>query len=375
MRLGIIAPALPPQRDGIGDYTANLIATLKQHHHIVVFLPQERSYHSIPGVEIATPFSSSHPKSVLNLVKAAADYRPDWLLLQYNPFSYGRWGFNPWLPYAMRAVKRQGIHFAVMFHETFVPVLNWKFAIMTTWQRFQVRELWRASDRCFISIEAWWHQQLARWSGGPRPLHLPVGSNVPYLGIPPDEARSRLSIPPDMLVLGYFGTVHGALLLNYLREAQKRLQSRSLTSLFLYIGPNKQEMCAFFENLPIMAEGHCPPDEASLRLSAIDIYLAPFVDGVSTRRSSYITALAHRLPSVGTLGSNTDSLWPPADGRAFLLSPAVDEEAFLDAVTLLALHPERRTAMGLEARAFYEAHFSWEKIGAQLISHLDRGCQ
>lgn len=375
MRLGIIAPALPPRRDGIGDYTANLIATLKQHHHIVVFLPQERSYHSIPGVKIATPFSYSHPKSVLNLVKAAADCGLDWLLLQYNPFSYGRWGFNPWLPYAMQAVKRQGIHFAVMFHETFVPVLNWKFAIMTTWQRFQVRELWRASERCFISIEAWWHQQLARWSGGPRPIHLPVGSNIPYLGIPPCEARSRLSIPSDTLVLGYFGTVHGALLLDRFRKALQRLQSRSLPPLFLYIGPNKQEMYALFENLPIMATGLCPPNEASLHLSAIDIYLAPFVDGVSTRRSSYITALAHRLPSVGTFGEHTDSLWPTADGSAFLLSPAEDEEAFLDAVTLLALHPERRTAMGLEARAFYETHFSWEKIGTQLISHLDRGCQ
>ncbi|CEK15915.1 glycosyltransferase family 4 protein [Chthonomonas calidirosea] len=373
MRLGIIAPALPPQRDGIGDYTANLVQELAKQHHVVVFIPQEYAHHPIPQVEVAKPFSYSQPKSVSNLPKIVADYKLDWLLLQYNPFSYGRWGFNPWLPFAMRAVKRRGVHFAVMFHETFVPVLNWKFAVMTTWQRFQARELWRASERCFISTEAWWHQQLAPWSGGPRPIHLPVGSNIPYLGIPPDEARSRLAIAPETLVLGYFGTVHGALRLSWFRQALQQLQSRSLPVLFLYIGPNQKEMCALFENLPIRADGLCPPAEVSLRLSAVDIYLAPFVDGVSTRRSSYITALAHRLPSVGTLGEHTDSLWMSTNGTAYLLTPAEDQKAFLDAVALLALNPDRRMAMGREARAFYESNFTWERIGGELIYHFTSG--
>src|ERR671916_396556 len=78
--------------------------------------------------------SVAKPRSVLRLTDVIQADPPDWLLLQYNPFSYGRWGLNLHLPLIVRRIKQQQPHIriALMVHEPFVPIENWKFAIMTT---------------------------------------------------------------------------------------------------------------------------------------------------------------------------------------------------------------------------------------------------
>ena len=93
MRIHIIAAALPPQLDGIGDYTANLAAELA-HSATVTVLTGAPTPDLIPGVQVETAFSADNPRSVWNLVSRVAADPPDWVLLQYNPFSYGRWGLT-----------------------------------------------------------------------------------------------------------------------------------------------------------------------------------------------------------------------------------------------------------------------------------------
>jgi len=109
---------------------------------------------------------------------------PDWLLLQYNPFSYGRWGLNLDLPLVIRDIKRRQpfIRIALMGHEPFVPISNWRSAIMTTWQRWQLWMLGRSADVVFFSIQPWARKFQTWWPNKPV-LHLPVGSNIPRLPI------------------------------------------------------------------------------------------------------------------------------------------------------------------------------------------------
>lgn len=368
MKIGIMAPSLPPKRDGIGDYTANLVQHLKAQHEIVVFIPKEVSCTPIAGIEIATPFSYRYPPSVLNLPGAIAPYHLDWLLLQYCPFSYGRWGFNPFLPAAMQRVRNTGTHFAVVFHETYVPILNWKFAIYTQWQRYQVKHLWRASEKTFVTIEAW-ARQLSQWSGGPQPIHLPVGSNIPNIGLAKREARDRLKIPSGILVLGLFGTVHGALYLDYIYEALLALKALDVPFLFLYIGPNREEVCTQFKDVPVRADGLCSPEEVSKRLAAVDIYLSPYEEGLSTLRSSAMAAMAHGLPIVSTYGGETGCLGH-YNGTSFLLAPFKDKQKFIDLVLSLSKSPPQREEIGKAALALFRNHFTWDKIVLKMLEEL-----
>ena len=93
---------------------------------------------------------------------------------------------------------------AVMFHEDFVPAINWKFAIMRQWQRWQFKKLGRAAHLVFFSIDPW-VKRYSSWFPGKPVLHLPVGSNIPLIEISNREARRRLGITDGKLVLGLFG--------------------------------------------------------------------------------------------------------------------------------------------------------------------------
>ncbi|MEO0856485.1 MAG: hypothetical protein AAFY55_06475, partial [Bacteroidota bacterium] len=100
MHVALLFPTLPPRLDGIGDYTARLAAELGEHIRATVLTAQTDAA-PIPGATVDVAFSKTLRKGILHVVEAVtrrfeAD-RPDWLVVQYNPFSYGAYGLNPWL--------------------------------------------------------------------------------------------------------------------------------------------------------------------------------------------------------------------------------------------------------------------------------------
>ena len=123
MKIHMISAALPPRLDGIGDHSAHLAAELARSSDVAV-LTGAPAPDPIPGVRVRTAFAADDPASVWGLACPVAQDRPDWVLLQYNPFSYGRWGWNPHLPRVMRRIKRDapGTRLALMVHEPFVPI-------------------------------------------------------------------------------------------------------------------------------------------------------------------------------------------------------------------------------------------------------------
>ena len=219
LKIHVISAALPPQLDGIGDYTANLAAELARSVTVKVFTGAQAPT-PIPGVRVETALTVDEPRSVWNLAAGVAADPPDWVLLQYQPFSYGRWGLNLHLPRVMRQIKRRHprTRFALMVHEPFVPIDCWQNAVMTTWQRWQLWMLGRAADTVFFSIEPW-AQKFAIWFPGKPVRPLPVGSNIPLVALSRAEARARLGIPEDTLILGLFGTAHASRLLEPVRRA------------------------------------------------------------------------------------------------------------------------------------------------------------
>ena len=145
MRLDVLFPFLPPALDGIGDHTAHLARAAAEAGADVRVLTAMEGADPIPGARVERAFAPPIPSPIRGAEAAARPNRvgqaiaaverdpPDWLLVQFQQFSYGRYGFNPWLPLALARLKRTrpGVRLAVMMHEDFVPVTSWKFAVMT----------------------------------------------------------------------------------------------------------------------------------------------------------------------------------------------------------------------------------------------------
>lgn len=372
MKFHIITAALPPQLDGIGDYTACL-ATELAHSAEVTILTGAPQPTPIPGVRIETAFSADDSVSVKRIGAFVQADKPDWILLQYNPFSYGRWGLNLHLPEMMRRLRRDspGTRFALMVHEPFVPIITPQFAVMASWQRWQLWRLGQCADVLFFSIEPW-VKRFQTWFPGKPVHHLPVGSNIRRVPITRPEARARLGIPSEAVVLGVFGTASSGRLLGWVKDALDALRSDGVPAQLLYIGPDTAAICAALGKENVLAGGPFPADEVSRRLSAIDIYLAAYLDGISTRRGAFMAALQHGAATVGTQGPLTDNLLEQEVGQAFLLSDVADPKAFTAAVQSLAENAELRQQLGQAARMLYQREFSWETVAAHLLSALDK---
>ena len=370
LKIHLIAAALPPLLDGIGDYTACIAAELAKSATVTI-LTGAPAPTPIPGVRIETVFSADDPASVRGIADFVKSNPPDWVLLQYNPFSYGRWGLNLHLPGVMHRLRHASpkTQVAVMAHETFMPVVNWQSAIMTLWQRWQFRRIAGAAAVLFFSTEASAAKYRHKFQEIPI-VHLPVGSNIPFQQCSRLEARKALEIHEDTLVLGLFGTMHISRMMERVKSACQIVKQRGKDVVVLYVGPHGQAVRDALGATPLLAEGALPYTEISRRFAAMDIYLVPFVDGISTRRGTLMCGLQHGVALVGTRGYNTDTMLREEDGKSFLLAASNDAGQFDRHVETLVNQPETRTLLAASGQQLYNQHFTWQEITSKMLSYL-----
>ncbi len=370
-KIALVAAALPPQLNGIGDYSANLGRELSKNHQISIWTAQNFHFDPIPHISIAPVFRVGEAKSFRALDEWAAREKPDWIVLQYQCFAFGRRGLNLELPRAMARIARRGeTRFALMMHEPFVRATTPQNAMMSSWQRWQLWSLGHSARANFFSIEAW-RDEFAPWFPGRANVHLPVMSNLPFSVVARDTARRELALKPADFVLGIFGTAHGTRLLSRVGDAARAVRDAGLNPVVLYIGPHGGAMRDALPDLAILDQGALPGAEISLRFAAMDLYLAAFTDGVSTRRTSLMSALQHGVAVVGTQGKWSDSLWNAENGRSIALAQANDAAKFGELVAELVADAPKRQKMGAAARALYEREFATSVTARRMMKTLD----
>jgi glycosyltransferase involved in cell wall biosynthesis len=118
----------------------------------------------------------------------------------------------------------------------------------------------------------------------------------------------------------------------------------------------------------LIEPGRLEASDLARHLAAADLFVAPFVDGVSTRRTTLMAALQHGLPVVGTDGRLTDGVL--RSSHALTLVSVDDRQGLSDAARGLAGDPGRRHALGAAGRELYERAFAWPVIAATIVAAL-----
>ncbi len=374
-RIDLVFPVLPPILDGIGDHTAHLaqhLASLGVHVRILTTPTAART--TVPGVDVVDAFTTNALSGTLRLADTVRQDPPSLLFLQFNQFSYGTYGFNPFLPWTLHRIRREctDTRIVLMAHEEFVPLTSLKNALMSTWQRTQFWTLGRTADVVGFSTSAW-VEKFRPWFPNTALRHLPVGSNIPRSLLSRNQARRRLRIETPFIV-GYFGSVAGSRHLAPVRRTMERLHQVSDGQvLLLYVGMHGSALRTALSDLPMHDAGPLAAADVGNCFAAMDLYLAPFVAGVSTRRGSFMTSLQHGIPTVATLGEQTDSIFLDRNGDALLLAPEHDTDAFATAAVRLYEQPVWRRALGRQGRAFYQSHFDWPVLAATVADLVPSG--
>ena len=370
MHIDLLFPALPPAFDGIGDYTAQL-ATHLTHAQKVRVLTAQRNATAIPGAVVHSCFSLRRRSGVLQALDPLTEQPPDWLIVQYNAFSWGTYGLNLYLPYLLWRIKKTvpGVQIAVMFHEDFVPVEDWKFAVMTTWQRLQFWALGALADHVFFSIDPW-VKQYRSWFPSTPVTHLPVGSNIPRSTISREGSREELGIAPDAPVLGVFGTLHATRLLSHIREAVQAVTQMIPHAQLLYVGPHGAALRSAVPEVPVIDAGRLAADAVARAFRAMDLHLAPFKDGASTRRGSLIAGLHNGVATLSTRGPLTDDVLIQKEGRGYSLVPVDDVQAFGTQAQHLMTDAAERREIAARAIPLYDCLFDWPLIADRMTQAL-----
>lgn len=370
-RLSFVTATFPPVVCGVGDHTAQLATALSRTHEVKVLTAYGEAK-DLGCVKVEQAFRYDRPRSIFSLIEPIIRDKPDWLIVQYDPFSYGaRYGFNPYLPLAMNLLKRRSpqIKLGLVVHESFMPVHNWKSAALSLELKAQLWSLARATDAIFTATEPW-VGRLAKWFPRKTIKHLPVGSNMPCVNVSRDEARARLGIKDETIVLGLFGRLQKTRSISHISQTIERTRAAGHDVLVLYMGHDSEAARRHLGDVPMRADGVLTPEEISKRFAAMDVYLMPIDEGISTRRTSLMTGLQHGIATVATSGQATDALLLRENGKAFLLADVSAPDAFGDHVLELVSNRARRKLLSDGAAQLFSREFTWERISRTLLETL-----
>ena len=380
MKYGLVSAAYPPELDGIGDYTWWMAETLGAQNDIRVFT-RKGLESRVRNVKVVSFFDESKANSFASLmrhVKIWSEMEDEtcWLILQYNPFSWGRRGFCPLVPYTLRAIKRlpKAPNIAVMFHETHVPRWPWKFMLMQIWQKPLFRQMCRVADIAFSSTEKY-ARQVHSVNPTLQCRALGVGSNVSLCELSQVNARAVLGIPREILVLGVFGSAHISRRLDWIAQTLRAAREKRGEVILLYVGGHGQSVLAVCGSNGLIDAGIQDEMRVGLYLRAMDLILAPFSDGISSRRGSIMASLQHGIPVASTLHEESDQVFQGKVPANLLLSKARSIHGFATDVSRWLSDCSWKPRVPCEELAsFYERHFSWGRIAGAMTTDLGDYC-
>lgn len=360
----IITPEYPPTRGGVSDY-AKLLATAfaGAGDHVHVWYPRTGDIDSmVPGVCLhpqvggLTPFNLREIDRHLDRVAG-----PRRLLVQWVPHGYGYRSMN--LPFCLWLWSRSRLHgdeVEIMVHEAFLAFGEgtWRQNIVASVHRLMTIILLRAARKVWVAIPAW-ERCWKPYRLGKKVVFewLPVPSSIPVVrDLPAISAIRQRYVPNGEILLGSFSTFC-PLTRRLLRPLLSAMFDSPSKKSVLLIGKGSEEFRQeLIKGSPsygqhLHATGALPPEDLSRHISACDILIQPYPDGVSSRRSSLMAGLSHGKPIVTTAGPLTEPLW--AESGAVALAEVGDIRMFVQLQEKLCVNSDERSRLGKSAQELY----------------------
>lgn len=368
----VICPTAPGRFDGVADYSCWLAAHLGAFADTHLVGLQDHSDAGGPTDVIDLPpvqrvLLESWRELWRNRRQPPLDHGT--ALIQYVPQIYLRGPDFGWLLLWLANLRLRGRGVTLTIHEYAVPGTG---SLRRTAARILMLAmtivLGSLASRIFVTFELPRRrlQRLLFWKAA-RIAVVPVGSNVPAAG-----QAGRISPSSEAVIATIFGQPEAmnaalvAAVAAWLRAERAQLGLRWIGRSRTAIETFLREQCGVSDGIVHVIDRQ-PSGTVAELLSSSDICLAPIVDGVSTRRTTVMAALASGLPIVGTDGPCTDAVLRQAEGCQ--LSPPEDGEAFVRNLASIVADAERRRHMGHSSRALFERHFTWERIAGTYRLH------
>lgn len=285
-------------------------------HEVRVLLPNLRrgpeDRCSLGGVEWRSRSISLSPHKALSWIKSeASDFKPDWVV-----------GFSDtwcgWL--ALIAARHCRARLLVDAYDDYESYMPWNLPLHQLW-----RSAVRNADRVTVAGPQLAAKLDALRPGRVRSEILPMVADASFLPLDRAACRSRLSLPADVPLLGYFGGWGEARGTHLLLDALRQVQTSRPDARLVLSGRPPADVAG---QPGVIALGYLPDDDLPVVLNAVNVAC---VISANTRfgRFSYpvklCEAMACAVPVVATatdpigwmLSKHPGCLVPVGDARAF----------------------------------------------------------
>jgi glycosyltransferase involved in cell wall biosynthesis len=166
-------------------------------------------------------------------------------------------------------------------------------------------------------------------------------------------------------LIGHFGS-YGADVRSLLYERLPAIMESAHAPSLLLLGEGSDRFrVALLRRHPswaprVHAGGYLPAADLGAHIAACDLFVQPYPDGITSRRTSAMACLSRARPIVTTSGRLTEPLW--AESGAVAIADVADSTAFASAALALLADDEARVALGACGEHVYDERFSVTQI-------------
>ncbi len=380
-RIAIVTRYLPPQIDGVGDYSWQLAIALAEKKIPVSLITSAGStpvFAPSPFLEVIPTIKNWGIFGLGSLTAAIRTSKATVINLQYVPHLYARHGINlgiVLLPLWTR-LRLKKVVFTTCHELLSRRPLGIKSRLLQLIYLLQAWLILWGSSKVIVPV-VWQENQLRRCFPrfSKRICRIPVGATIPIVM----QTASTMSHPekgaPLLPILGMFGTGpwwHHEMAMKILRG----LLDQGLRVKLLFLGDIEGVNPHRFRKLRqqeahlgltgwVDWPGRLSPEEISRHLQQVDVFLALQSAGVTARSTALASALAHGLAVVATRGPDAD-LWLLQSGAVASIDPE-DLPQTIWTVQNLIVNAQARRALQKQALDFYRENLSWEMIRSRFL--------
>ena len=324
----IITGEYPPQTGGVSDYTelvANGLVAAGDEVH--VWVPK------CDAADCSSKYLQVHrlpdhfgPRALAFLSRALRASTASSILVQYVPHAFGMKAMN--VPFCLWLSSLRHRDVTLMFHEVMFPLYRGqrlKHRLLGSVTRVMARLACLGASRIMVASANW--EAVLRGLGATAPISwMPVPSNIPVVDDPAATRafRQRYTASGSRL-LGHFSR-HSDYSIERLSELVPPLLAADVHLSMVLVGVNSIEahrrLTGTHSGLSdrLHATGVLAPREISCALSACDLMIQPYSDGISARRTTAMAAMAHGRAIATNRGGATEALWENSGAVAMAAS-------------------------------------------------------
>ncbi|MVN22224.1 hypothetical protein [Mucilaginibacter arboris] len=252
MRILFICGSLESGSDGVGDYTKRLATEIiKKNHEVAILAINDQFINTkIERTELVDSFQLLVYRIPSNLTSTIRyeianlwidNFSPEWLSLQYVPFSFNSKGIPLELHKGLSKFSIGGRRWHIMFHELWVGMeknSTFKYKIWGGIQKFLIKKLIKKLNPSLITTQTGLYQiQLKKL--GYSAKYLPLFSNIPLMH--PYIFKSNSNNYKKITFVN-FGTIHpGAPIESFAKEAALYKQKKGIEFDLILIGRSGKE--------------------------------------------------------------------------------------------------------------------------------------